>query len=166
MSRTTAILMAIGCCVAAQGCAMNNCGRGYGPGLVGNRRCTDCAPCWVPSLKYCAFIDDLVTCETGKNCGIRALARYRRQCRHPLSADFAAGFVQAYVDLAEGRGPLPPNRPPSRYWTAYYRSCVGQPRVEEWFAGYNVGLEDGRNSGVSQFSRIDIRPAGCPVQPR
>ena len=167
MNRGTAMLLAIGCCLAAEGCAMNSCGSGCGPGgcLGLPRRCADCVPCWVPTCKYNAFIDDLVVCETGKNCGLRALARYRRQCRVPLSADFSAGFVRAYIDLAEGRGPLPPAVPPSRYWSAYYRSCAGRPRVEEWYAGYHAGLDEGLNSGVSQFNRIDVRSAGCATRP-
>jgi hypothetical protein len=109
-------------------------------------------------------VDDLVVCETGKNCGLKALARYRRQCRMPLSADFSAGFVRAYIDLASGRSPLPPSVPPSRYWSAYYRSCKGRPKVEEWYAGYQAGLEDGQQGGVSQFQRIDVRLNGCSAQ--
>lgn len=168
MNRAAALGMAMACCLAATGCAMNSCGSNCPPGARAKlaRRCTDCAPRWVPSCQYHSFVDNFVTWGTGKRCGIKALARYRRQTHQRLSADFAAGFVQAYVDLAEGRGPLPPVVPPSRYWNAYYRSCVGQPHVEEWYAGYQVGLDEGMNSGVSQFNRIEIRSAGCPIQGR
>lgn len=157
MDSRSSMLLIAGFLVAVAGCAMCP-GGACGPG----RRCSDCTPPWVPTLKYMSCVDDMVVCETGKNCGLRALARYRRQCGTRLSADFGAGFVRAYIDLAEGRGPLPPNLPPSRYWSAYYRSCAGQPRVEEWFAGYHVGLEEGQQSGVSQFRRVDIRMSGCP----
>jgi hypothetical protein len=184
MDRNAIWILVTGLCLTVSGCAMNSChtagapcgGSDCGPdcgadgcstcsrggrGLMG-RRCSDCTPPWVPTFKYIQCIDDLVVCETGKNCGLKALARYRRQCRCRLTTDFSAGFVQAYIDLAEGRGPLPPNLPPSRYWTAYYRSCAGQPKVEQWYAGYNAGLEDGLNGGVSQFRRIDVRMTGCP----
>jgi len=117
----------------------------------------------VPTRKYVAFIDDRVVHETGRSCGKKALARYRKECG-PLSKHFSDGFVQAYIDLAEGRGPLPPNLPPSRYWSAYYRSCAGAPKVEEWYAGYHAGLAEGQQSGVSQFRRIDIHSAGCAPQ--
>ena len=165
MLRKSAMIVAFGFCLIASGCTTVPVGGGYrngGPILA--RRCSDCTPPWVPALKYMPFVDNLVVWETGKNCGIHALARYRRQTRSRLSSDFTAGFVQAYIDLAEGRGPLPPSVPPSRYWSAYYRSCAGQPRVEEWFAGYQIGLEEGLQSGVSQFRRIDVRlnGNGCP----
>ena len=162
MNRKSTMMMAFGFCLAAAGCAMNPCGpafqNGGRPMLA--RRCSDCVPPWVPTFKYESVIDNFVVWSTGKKCGHRALLRYRRQTPGRITTDFAAGFVQAYVDLAEGRGPLPPSVPPSRYWSAYYRSCAGQPRVEQWYAGYNIGLEEGLQSGVSQFRRIEIHPTG------
>lgn len=152
------VVALIGLSLALSGCAL---GRGNcNDGSCGAGRCSNCIPPWVPMCKYCPHIDDLVVCETAKNCGICALARYRKNCGTRLSADFAAGFVQAYIDLAEGRGPLPPNLPPSRYWQAYYRSCAGEPKIEQWYAGYNAGLEDGLHGGVSKFRRIQVNPTG------
>lgn len=156
MKCTAAVLFAIGISLTVSGCTLGRSGN-CGPGLF----CSDCIPPWTPVPCYCQCVDDVVVWETGKNCGIHALARYKHQCRQKLTADFSAGFVQAYIDLAEGRGPLPPSVPPSRYWQAYYRSCAGRPRVEEWYAGYQVGLEQGLQSGVSQFRRIDVRTFGC-----
>jgi hypothetical protein len=152
----SAVILAIGISFAASGCML-----GRGGNCDSGLFCSDCIPPWVPCCKYVQCVDDLVVWETGKNCGIHALARYRRQCGTKLSHDFAAGFVQAYIDLAESRGPLPPSVPPSRYWSAYYRSCAGRPRVEEWYAGYQVGLDQGLQTGVSQFRRIDVRTFSC-----
>ncbi len=164
MDRNSAVMMAIGFCLAVSGCALTPCGApcGQGGGCGLGRRCSDCTPPRVPGCKYNSCVDEFVVYRTGKSCGHRALARYRRQCDCPISADFSAGFVQSHVDLASGRGPLPPSLPPSRYWSAYYRSCAGRPRVEDWYAGYDAGLEVGLNGGVSQFRRIDVRMTGCP----
>ena len=163
MSRGSALIVALGFSLAASGCcgaggfqACGSCGSGFG------RRCSDCVPPHVPMWKYNQKIDDFVTWKTGKKCGQRSLARYRKQTGAKLSSDFSAGFVQAYIDLAESRAPLPPSVPPPRYWAAYYRSCAGQPHVEQWYAGYNIGLEEGLSSGVSQFRRVEVRMAGCP----
>ncbi|MDB5344837.1 MAG: hypothetical protein JWP89_3214 [Schlesneria sp.] len=156
MKCRSAVMLAIGISLAASGCTLGR-GGNCNSGLF----CSDCIPPWVPTPKYIQCVDDVVVWETGKNCGIHALARYRHQCGQKLTADFSAGFVQAYIDLAEGRGPLPPSVPPSCYWQAYYRSCAGKPRIEEWYAGYQVGLDQGLQSGVSQFRRIDIRTFGC-----
>lgn len=127
---------------------------------AGPWRCSDCVPPRVHAPKYIACVDDLVVKNTGRTCGRKALARYRKECGK-VSSDFSAGFVQAHVDLAEGRVPTPPPVPPSRYWAAYYRSCAGKPRVEEWYAGYEAGLDVGLQSGVSQFRRVDVRLSGC-----
>jgi hypothetical protein len=132
-------------------CAVDGC----------NGRCSDCVPPRVPCWKYMPHVDDFVVQETAKSCACRALARYRSQCGGPISKDFKAGFTRAYIDLAESRTPQPPSIPPSRYWSAYYRSCAGRPHIEDWYAGYRVGLEIGSQSGVSQFNRIEVWPTGC-----
>lgn len=160
MERRFALTFAMGICLFSMGCYGFGGTKICGPSKCG-KRCTDCVPPYVPTCKYKQWLDDYVTHETGKKCGKHALARYRKQTGANLSCDFGAGFVQAYVDLAEARSPLPPSVPPSRYWTAYYRSCAGRPCVEDWYAGYNIGLEEGLQSGVSQFGRVEVRMAGC-----
>lgn len=161
MKRGSAWIAIMGFCLASAGCCMG--GRIFGQtiGGLGVKHCSDCTPPYVPTFKYHSLVDDLVTWKTGKHCGQRALAQYRKQTGIKASTDFAAGFVQAYIDLAENRAPLPPSLPPSRYWMAYYRSCAGRPCIEEWYAGYNAGLDAGLQSGVSQFQRVDVRLAGC-----
>ena len=158
------MLFVVGVCMTVAGCAIGPCHStchrtGSAVGLAG--RCSDCVPPRVPCCKYMPFVDNVVVHETAKSCACRALVRYRIQCGGPISADFAAGFTRAYIDLAEGRSPQPPSVPPSRYWSAYYRSCAGQWRVEHWYAGYRVGLDIGSQSGVSQFNRVEVWPTGC-----
>jgi len=158
------MLVAIGLCVAVSGCATapcrSDCCGENGLAVGHGGRCSDCVPPCVPACWYMPFIDNIVVHKTAGCCASRALTAYRRQCSEPVSKDFSTGFTQAYIDLAEGRMG-PPSVPPSRYWSAYYRSCDGRWRVEEWYAGYHTGLEFGSQSGVSQFNRIDIWPTGC-----
>ena len=104
--------------------------------------------------------DDCVTRQTALHCAWRALDEYDYQSPCAVSGDFAAGFERAYIDLAENRAPLPPSVPPSKYWSAYYRSCAGRPHVEDWYAGYQAGLERGQQGGVSRFNRIDVWTCG------
>ena len=104
--------------------------------------------------------DDCVTRQTALHCAWRDLDEFDYLSPHAVSGDFAAGFERAYIDLAENRAPQPPSVPPSKYWSAYYRSCAGRPHVEEWYAGYQAGLEQGLQGGVSQFNRIDVWACG------
>jgi hypothetical protein len=70
-----------------------------------------------------------------------------RRCHNPGgrgSCHFRDGFDQAFVDLAEGGDGTPPGVPPERYWWCTYRSACGQRFAEEWFAGYEAGVEAAR----------------------
>lgn len=140
----------------------NSCGPGGRLGFgLHSRHCDDCVPPWTPYFgHYKQRMDDCVTRCTAKRCAMRALHQYKRQCPEAVTCDFAAGFERAYIDLAENRAPQPPSVPPSKYWSAYYRSCAGRPRIEDWYAGYQVGLEQGLQSGVSRFNRVDIWRSG------
>ena len=130
--------------------------------LGGPRRgCEDCVP--HPTLAFCyvPWWDNLVTRHTAHECADRALRAYRRQCGRPASPHFKRGFVRAYEDMAMNRRPSPPVIPPPKYWNAYYRSSAGQPFVEDWFDGYETGLEWGCSGGVSQFHEIFLNRSGC-----
>jgi hypothetical protein len=165
------LLLAIGACMLSTGCAMFPGipigGLGWRPaGFCGTRGvsqqgCADCVPPWMPYLgHYKQRCDDCVTRQTALRCAWRALNEYGGQGPWPISSDFAAGFERAYIDLAENRAPRPPSVPPSKYWSAYYRSCAGRPHVEDWYAGYQAGLERGQQGGVSRFNRVDIWTCG------
>ena len=166
------LLAAVGACVLATGCAMSPCGPGGGGGACGpagycgvkgfcQRGCDNCVPPWMPYLgHYKPFYDDCVTRQTALHCAWLDLNEYDNQSPYAVSSHFAAGFERAYIDLAENRAPRPPSIPPSKYWSAYYRSCAGRPHVEDWYAGYQAGLERGQQGGVSRFNRIDVWTCG------
>lgn len=123
-----------------------------GCSLVGPR-CSDCVPPKSYASWYHPLCDKLTTKGTAERCALRDLHEsYDKECRK--SPDFTSGFVQAYQDVALGKRPVVPAVPPSRYWHAYYRSCAGAPAVEDWFAGYEAGLESSAGRGASQFNRV------------
>ncbi len=170
MSRMMLLFAVVGLCALATGCAMSPCvpmrGAGGSCGARGfcHRGCDDCVPPWMPYLgHYKQRCDDCVTRQTALHCAGRDLHEYGSQSPCPVSTDFAAGFEQAYVDLAENRAPQPPSVPPSKYWSAYYRSCAGREKVEDWYAGYQAGLDRGLRGGVSRFNRINVWTCGHPM---
>lgn len=115
--------------------------------------CADCSPPRSCCCSYHACTDNLVTKLTAAECARRDLKELERSSGK-LSRHFHAGFREAYRDLALGRLAQIPPVPPSKYWTAYYRSERGQADVDDWFAGYQAGLEWGQTSGVSRFHRV------------
>ncbi len=123
-----------------------------GCSLVGSR-CSDCVPPKSISSCYQSWSDRWVTKNTAKGCAARDLKQfYGKECAP--SKHFAEGFQEAYVDIALGKIAAVPAVPPSKYWNAYYRSCEGSLAVQDWFAGYEAGLETGAQRGVSQFNRV------------
>jgi hypothetical protein len=60
------------------------------------------------------------------------------------------------------RRPSPPIIPPPKYWNAFYRSSAGQGYVDDWFDGYDAGLDWGRQSGVCGFNEIYLNRVGTP----
>ncbi len=116
-------------------------------------RCSDCIPPKTSASCYNTFQDKMVTKGTAKQCAARDLKQFYGKSCQP-SKHFADGFQEAYVDLALGKIAAVPAVPPSKYWTAYYRSCEGVPAVQDWFAGYEAGLQTGADRGVSRFNRV------------
>ena len=126
-----------------------------------NRGCDDCIPHRPFTLDYRPAWDYHITEHAAHCCAFRAFDQYRKECGQAPSHHFKMGFTAAYEDLALNRRPSPPAIPPSMYWNAYYRSCAGKPFVEDWFAGYDAGLNRGSNSGVCRFREIYLRRNTC-----
>ncbi len=124
---------------------------GYGRG------CDACLPHKPYTSGYDAYWDHYITEHTAQRCAFRGLKEYKSQFGDQVSPHFKLGFIAAYEDLALNRRPSPPIAPPPKYWNAYYRSSAGQPCVEDWFAGYDAGLEMGNNNGISDFREVYLR---------
>ena len=122
-------------------------------GCATGQHCSDCVPPKTAPSCYVPCLDDWVTKSTAQRCAEDALKSYDCKGSRP-SKHFEDGFTQAYVDLAFGRPSRVPAIPPAKYWNAYYRSCAGQPLVDEWYAGYSAGLQSGEAGGVAQFRRV------------
>lgn len=74
-------------------------------------------------------------------------------------SDFAAGFKQAYVDVASGGNGCPPVLPPRSYWTVDYASPEGHRRTQTWFEGYKYGATVAEQDGIGVWITL---PTGHP----
>jgi hypothetical protein len=107
---------------------------------------------------YVPFLDNLYTKERAKASARRSFYHYQRQSGHRLSADFQAGFCQAYCDLALGGNGKTPPLPPPCYWRAQYRTPAGHACVQQWFEGYAAGAIQAENDGVRTYNTIPLAP--------
>lgn len=151
------------CSCGGQPCEGEFCDGSYGDAqFCNNGDCSDCLPPHVAGKYfYHRHIDNFLTISTAQKCARRDL-KYFSDCGE-LTKDFKDGYQQAYIDLALARPACVPAVPPKKYWHAWHRSCAGREAVDQWFAGYRNGLDNGMNSGVSKFNRIVGNPESCCV---
>lgn len=77
--------------------------------------------------------------------------------------DFENGFMQGYIDVANGGNGCVPAVAPASYLSWRYQSADGQNAINAWFAGYPLGAQAAEQDGVGHWGMI--RPTG-PNKPR
>lgn len=90
-------------------------------------------------LRYCHVADKGVTHHRGKRLARLAWHEVLATSEIPLSAHYADGFRDGFIDyyLYGGDG-TPPPLPPRKYWDIHDRDG-GQQAPVDWFAGYSHG---------------------------
>lgn len=115
----------------------SDCGNGCADGRCDSCGGNSCRPAKLPyPLGYCGGKDSWITTAYAKHCAKRML---RNLGMNQNPEDFRDGFVQAYVDVADGQSGAVPPIPPEKYWSAYYRSAEGKHHAYQWFEGYRAG---------------------------
>lgn len=80
---------------------------------------------------------------------------------------FKAGFIDGYVDIAEGGKGCTPKVAPKKYWGWRYQSAGGQNAAGTWFSGYPLGVQAAEEDGLGTFRRLPFcnlpscGPNGC-----
>ncbi|WP_145371509.1 hypothetical protein [Maioricimonas rarisocia] len=93
----------------------------------------------------------------------QAFGEYVEACGHHPTHDFHAGFVDGYVDVAQGGSGVVPPIPPEAYWGAASRTPTGHQRAQDWFAGYSAGAEAALSSCCAAYNRVPHRGIGPAV---
>jgi hypothetical protein len=79
---------------------------------------------------------------------------------HPYSEDFADGFKHGFVEYLTTGGTKPPHpAPPKRYWKVYNQNLEGHQAMEEWLAGFALGVSEAQASGYRQVMTVPSMPA-------
>jgi hypothetical protein len=115
----------------------------------------DCQPKkFFTGLEYVQCFDNLGQSANAKSCAHKAMKCIEEKTKTDLSSDFKSGFRKAYQDIAMGRKGTTPAVPPEKYWYAYYRGVKGKERAQEWFSGYEKGVEMAKFSGIFDSRQI------------
>ncbi len=143
---------------------------------------TGCRACWIDRvnerpLKYGSLRDKLSYSSDGPSgyrpcyhCGPVDGLRDWKSVRHAalssanqalseqfngeLSRDFKYGFQQAFIDVANGGNGTLPAIPPSRYWSAPYRTTWGHNKARNWFEGYQAGANTAKCCAMREAQTI------------
>ncbi len=94
--------------------------------------------------KYWPSLDGWATKMTATKCAKKELLRQQWQTKTYIPADFKRGYIQAFVDVANGEAGDVPAVPPPRYWNTAFRSAQGRMAADRWFDGYRKGAADAR----------------------
>ncbi|MEW4526451.1 hypothetical protein [Maioricimonas sp. JC845] len=141
-------------------------GASGGSAACGHNECghEDCGPhCCLTSSHYHSFWDRLITSMSAQHRAGRAFGEYVAACGQQPSHDFHTGFVDGYVDVAQGGSGMVPPIPPEQYWGAPARTPTGHQRAQEWFAGYATGAQSALSSSCAAYNRVPHRHVGPPA---
>ncbi|EMI20574.1 hypothetical protein RMSM_02499 [Rhodopirellula maiorica SM1] len=75
---------------------------------------------------------------------------------------FKDGFIAGYMDIANGGNGCTPAIAPSQYWGWMYQSSNGQLAVNDWFAGFPMGVKAAEQDGVGHWSNVQMSYGAPP----
>lgn len=114
-------------------------------------------------IRKTEYLDDFMLAHRNKVFATKAWLR-EKHChgnRQHL-AEFKAGFLQGYIDVANGSDGCLPCVAPSQYWGWKYQSPGGQAAIDAWFAGYPLGVKAAEQEGVGYWGRAPIMAKHTP----
>lgn len=111
--------------------------------------------------KYWPTGDRHTTEKTARRCAAHALHQIKKQYGEKPPSDYAAGFEQAFVDVASGGNGVTPPIPPSQYWNAHYRTPAGRRHAQMWFDGYRDGVASAGQHGIFENRPVAVSEDGA-----
>lgn len=107
---------------------------------------------------YCRYIDDFRSKSAARRTARQSLHCLRRE---GITCDFREGFENAFEDVSTGSRGQVPSQPPPPYWNMCARSPDGHARVEQWYAGYRVGV-DLALAHYGEHNHVHLAALECP----
>lgn len=103
-------------------------------------------------------IDDFMVSHRNKVMATKAWLRTEKCFKnHSRLKDLRAGFIEGYMDVANGGSGCTPTVVSSDYWGWKYQSGDGQAAVNAWFEGYPLGVKAAEEDGIGFYNQIRIQ---------
>lgn len=108
-------------------------------------------------VRKAEYLDEFMLAHRNKVFATKAWLR-EKHCHknRPHLAEFKAGFLEGYADVASGSDGCIPCVAPSQYWGWKYQSPGGQAAIDAWFAGYPLGVKAAEQDGVGYWGRAPM----------
>jgi hypothetical protein len=110
-------------------------------------------------LEYHEIADECLSTAKYRHLAQADLDQYAAsnpECR--LSQDFAAGFIDGFVDYVnEGPGGTP-TIPPRCYWKVFHENPEGHDAALDWLHGFRAGAVAAEQSGYREFAIVPVAP--------
>lgn len=100
-------------------------------------------------------IDDFMVGHRQKVLAARAWHRQKACMKNHCHLDeVKRGFMDAYMEVADGGNGCVPAVAPRDYWGWRYQSTDGSAAVNSWFEGYPLGVKAAEQDGVGHHNHI------------
>ena len=135
------------CCVVSSGCGV----------------CLDLTRKAVEQVQYQETADELLVSARNHLLAKSAWNDYEKLSgEEGFTKHYANGFKQGFAEYLDGGSGEPPIIPPRTYWKVFYQTPEGHHDVEDWFAGYRMGVIAAEQSGRREWLTI---PTSLPPEP-
>ena len=158
--KLASLLFAIGCAAALTGCRACWIDRAderpltYGS-LGDKLSYSSDGPFGYKPCYHCGPVDGLRDWRAVRHAAISSANQaLSEQFNGEISRDFKYGFQQAFIDVANGGNGALPAIPPTRYWSAPYRTTWGHNKARNWFEGYQAGASTAKCCAMREAQTI------------
>lgn len=86
--------------------------------------------------------------------------------QNPCWKDLRAGFIDGYLEVAEGGGGCTPTVVSSDYWGWRYQCAQGQCSVNAWFEGFPLGVKAAEQDGIGHYNQIRMNMNAPYIPPQ
>jgi len=121
--------------------------------ILGSSGCSSIFSGACRSIQKQDYLNDFMISHRNRVMAAKAWHCQKHTFCNPSSA-FQDGFYAGYAEVASGGNGCIPAVAPAKYWGWMYQSANGTQAVNDWFAGYPMGVKAAEQDGVGHWNNV------------
>ncbi|TWU41659.1 hypothetical protein Q31b_31130 [Novipirellula aureliae] len=121
--------------------------------ILGSSGCSSLYSGACRSIQKQDMLNDFMISHRNRVMAAKAWHCQKHTFCNPSSA-FQDGFYAGYAEVASGGNGCIPAVAPAKYWGWMYQSASGTQAVNDWFAGYPMGVKAAEQDGVGHWNNV------------